>query len=382
MKIPIELANSIVESMKKIINQDVNFINTECIIIASTDPDRVGAYHEATERVIRNRSEIIINDDYLYKGTKMGINLPVYFESSIVGVIGITGRESEVSKYGKIIKQMTEILIKEAYIVEQEKAFSESQKQFVEDLLFFKHKDTDNTVKLRGESLNINVSIPRVLLLIKIGQINDSNSDEPYSDLNNQVFKMIKGCLEYNKQNIVIQNGINNVIVLMDIQNVKNIDDLLLNLINKIKCIFHIKIYIGISNQRSAWQQMRDSYIEAKRALNLGLINGNFPISKYSELGIDLLIDEMPEAAKKDFVVKTLSNDNLDGSFIELIENYVKFNGSINKIAEEMYLHKNTIQYRINSLKKKTGLDLRKHDDLIVLFLASRIIRHRNSFVC
>ena len=61
MNIPTELALKIVKDMKDIINQDLNFINTEGHIIASTDKKRIGQIHEASLKCIATNSDIVIH---------------------------------------------------------------------------------------------------------------------------------------------------------------------------------------------------------------------------------------------------------------------------------------------------------------------------------
>lgn len=100
-----KVAQSIVERMKGIINQELNFFSTDARIIASTDPNRIGQIeHEGAELVLKSNQPLIIEYDEQYKGTKQGINLPVTLDNQIVGAIGITGKKEEVSRYGEIIK--------------------------------------------------------------------------------------------------------------------------------------------------------------------------------------------------------------------------------------------------------------------------------------
>lgn len=98
--------------MKKIINQELNFFSTEGVIIASTDPNRIGQVnHEGAQFALDKNQPIVIEFDNQYEGAKQGINLPVDIDNQIVGVIGITGKKEEVAQYGEIIKEMTKVLI-------------------------------------------------------------------------------------------------------------------------------------------------------------------------------------------------------------------------------------------------------------------------------
>ena len=148
MKIPTTLALKIVKDMKNIINQDLNFINTDGYIIASTNKKRIGTFHEASLKCIATKNEIIINNDNEYLGSKKGINIPVYLDNEIVGIIGITGERKDVEKYGKIIKSMTEILIKEAQIKELTIKKREKNRSIIETILFNYNKNLDFYISL------------------------------------------------------------------------------------------------------------------------------------------------------------------------------------------------------------------------------------------
>ena len=136
MEISKELAQSIVVEMKKIIDKDLNFIDSNGIIIASTDETRIGTYHAGGKQVILRKDIIKINRDEEYIGSRKGINLPLNFNGELIGVIGISGEINEVEKYGQIIKRMSEILIKEAWILKRNEEESEKERIFLETLLF------------------------------------------------------------------------------------------------------------------------------------------------------------------------------------------------------------------------------------------------------
>lgn len=136
MQISKDFAQSIVTEMKKIINQDLNYINVDGTIIASTDKNRIGTFHEAGKLAAMNEKNIVIEYDEQYRGSRKGINLPVYYNNEVIGVIGITGEREEVEKYGKIIKRMTEILIIEFSMKELENKEIEQQRLMLENILF------------------------------------------------------------------------------------------------------------------------------------------------------------------------------------------------------------------------------------------------------
>jgi carbohydrate diacid regulator len=371
--VPEYLARDIVESIKEIINQDINYIDTNSIIIASTNESRVGTFHGGAKRVLLRKDEVIIDYDGQYEGTKQGINLPVYFQNNIVGVIGITGSEEEVGKYGKIIKQMTEILIKEAYIVEQEKIERESKKQFIEELLFRIHKEDKRTLNMRSELLNIKIDIPRVVMVARAYEDYENNLvSTPL--LNEKVYNFIRSYIDFNIQNIIVQSGMSYIIIL-DINSLKDIQSLAKNIHENIKSKYNIKICFGMGSNSINADEMRESYIEAKKALNVALTSREKLIMKYSELDLDLLINEMPDTTKQIFIDRVFKNikPNEINVYLGILIKYFENNGSITKTADELFIHKNTLQYKLNKIKKMTGYDPRVINDMAVLYLAVKL---------
>ncbi len=135
MKINNTLAQSIVESLRNTIKQDINFIDKDGVIIASTDKKRINTIHKGALVCIEKGETIAIISDEQYPGSKKGVNLPVYFQDEIIGVIGISGDLDIVEKYGSIIKKMTEILLREEWIKENQFAKLESSKMIIESIL-------------------------------------------------------------------------------------------------------------------------------------------------------------------------------------------------------------------------------------------------------
>ena len=76
-------------------------------------------------------------------------------------------------------------------------------------------------------------------------------------------------------------------------------------------------------------------------------------------------------------VFKNLEEDDIR-EYKELIDCFIKHNGSIKATSQELFIHKNTLQYRLNKLKELTGYDPRSIDGIIVLFLSFLIYQVSN----
>jgi carbohydrate diacid regulator len=98
-----DLAEKIVKEVRKLIGEEIIVVNTAGHIIAGTNRERVGAFHEGALITSQNRKKLIITEKEIpqLKGVKPGINLPILFQNEVIGVIGITGDPETVTPFGE-----------------------------------------------------------------------------------------------------------------------------------------------------------------------------------------------------------------------------------------------------------------------------------------
>lgn len=376
MYVPREIAQNIVEEMKKIINQEINYFDKNAIIIASTDENRLGRFHGGARKVLDEKTDLIIHYDNQYEGAKKGINVPVYFVNEIVGVIGITGEKEDVEKYGMIIQRMTEILIKEAYLIEQDNIQVESTRKYIEDLLFSRRVD-DKLLKNRGDILGIDTSIPRIVVLSKV--FNEDN-EIIFSPIENEkILGIFKKHIRNDKQNLMVQSGTNIIMILRKNTIFEN-EKILEDIYNEIRKNYKANLYFGIGEVSNSPNEIKRSYKEAKKALDINIAFRKQRIIYYKDLDLGLIINNIPEDVAMEYtnkVFKNLEEDDIR-EYKELIDCFIKHNGSIKATSQELFIHKNTLQYRLNKLKELTGYDPRSIDGIIVLFLSFLIYQVSN----
>ena len=93
MKISRSTAMRIVTDLSDIVGQQINMMDENGLIIASTDPDRLGMVHGGSLKVLEGKlTSLIIHSDDEYPGSRPGLNLPIEIDGKYIGVIGITGK--------------------------------------------------------------------------------------------------------------------------------------------------------------------------------------------------------------------------------------------------------------------------------------------------
>lgn len=365
MEITRELADNIVKEMKKIIGKDINYINTDGEIIASTDEKRVGTYHLGAKEVVKKQKTIFIQRDNEYFGAKEGINLPVKFENRIIGVIGISGRKNEVEKYGQIIKKMTEILIKEAYVKEKEEANTEYEKILLEHLLLDKNilqKSLVVSNSIEEMSLNEN----GVVISIKLENIKSIDKAK-------KSFEIIKKVVKSEKGYLMLSKGI--ITILFFNKGRENIEEIIQKIRKNLDVYDSVEITCGVGRSKKSIDNLESSYLESISALEWSIKNKK-SIFFYEDMKLEIILNNIDKETKEKYIEELFKNLDFKEieEFKEIFISYENNNGSIEKIASELFIHKNTLQYRINKFKEKSGLDIRKYRDFAILKIAYMIL--------
>lgn len=121
-----EFAQNIVDKMMGVVPYNVNIMDNEGVIIGSGDKSRIGKLHEGAVKAINEDKLIAIYENI--GEAKPGVNMPIYFNNTIMGVIGISGNLVLVEAFASIVKVAAELLINQEYIY-NEKRVRERKKE-------------------------------------------------------------------------------------------------------------------------------------------------------------------------------------------------------------------------------------------------------------
>ena len=144
-----------------------------------------------------------------------------------------------------------------------------------------------------------------------------------------------------------------------------------------------VKVYIGIGSVCENIRDLALSYKEAQVALEVGKV---FDIEKqiinYENLGIGRLIYQLPTTLCELFlseVFKKETLDVLDQETILTIQKFFKHNLNVSETARELFVHRNTLVYRLDKIEKVTGLDLREFDQAVTFKVAMMVKKYLSS---
>lgn len=128
------LAQQIVDTIHDVCQYHINFITTDGMIYASSDPSRIGTFHEIGKQVASTGKTIEVDSDNTYSGTHKGINIPIYYHREMVAIVGISGDVREVTRFAHLAERISHILLHEKELVAIHRSLDEKKLYVIQSL--------------------------------------------------------------------------------------------------------------------------------------------------------------------------------------------------------------------------------------------------------
>ncbi|MBO5290849.1 MAG: helix-turn-helix domain-containing protein, partial [Clostridia bacterium] len=184
-------------------------------------------------------------------------------------------------------------------------------------------------------------------------------------------------------KDFVINVGENDIALIKEVRSnieIRDIEKLSRSIIDTLNSEFYTKAVIGIGTIVTTLKDIPRSFKEAQVAIEVGKV---FDVEKsivsYSNLGIVRLIYYLPTSLCNMFlseVFKKGTMDALDHETLFTIQKFFENNLNISETSRKLFVHRNTLVYRLEKIKKLTGLDLREFDDAIVFKVALMVKKY------
>ena len=370
MNLDPQIAESIVTNLKDVINHEINLFDTTGTIIASTVRSRIGTNHDGARLAIRTKQTVVIDEEHEFKGAKHGINVPVIFNDSGVAIIGITGERSEVEPFGVVIKKMTEILIRENWdqAVQYDRR---AREQSLVNMLKLKHHDAE-LVAYYASFLRIDLNRARIAVVGRVETDEVPDYDGLFAMMHARFQQLKTSFFAFSERELCM---------FIDARDERALSGLLENIQSDVQRLLHLPMRFGVGMPADTSADYWRSHEEARRALDWIEFSHDGFVQHYDQMDLGLVVSSIPrdDASRLvDHVFTGLSDEEID-AFQMVFEAYTRHNGSIVHCADELYLHKNTLQNRLNKMAAKTGYNprtLADHTVLAMAFLMRNYRRH------
>lgn len=353
-------ANYIVQEISKIIGEKINMMSAEGVIIASSDPNRIGGFHAAAKELIDQRlQEVIVKSDSEYEGARPGLNLAINLQDEIVGVIGVTGPYEKVAKYGHIIKKMTEILLLDQYYKAQKDIDKRIKERFLDEWMFGESKKITNQFVKQGTTLQIDITLPRRIMAISFETIMKLDAAEEQRMID-AAEKIIHEVIKENKNSLLLKSGMEFLCAVPDCSD-NDMLKLAQQMKKEVETQFPIEFCCGIDAGCEGYTFVHDSIRKAIKALKTSMRSQQKGIRLYTSITMEIFQSELPGNIKREYINRIFKDSSLKeiDQWIQLLNVFYEEEGSISATAQRLFMHKNTLQYKLNKIHERTGYDPR-----------------------
>ncbi|RSD26050.1 sugar diacid recognition [Mesobacillus subterraneus] len=357
-----QLAQEIVDRTMRIIDRNINVMDHRGVIIGSGDQARIDDIHEGAKIVISQGTGFEITEEKAEQlhGVKTGINLPIFFDEKIVGVIGITGPPEEIRSFGELVRMAAELSLRQAVLMNEIQWDERLKEELVSQIIHFEGK-LDPLFLERSARLGIDLDLPRAAIVLLT-----SDRKKTYS--------YIKGRLE--KEDLLLMQQ-DRIIILKSLPPYKSGQYLL-----KIAEGWHtgisrttgLQVKIGIGQYQSGLAGLAKSYQQADHSLAAGRkLASKESIYPFEHYYLPVFLLTASKAGLTEGIhplFQELKKKDSKGELAESLRILIETNGDMNTAAQKLYIHRNTLRYRLDKITEITGKDPRKTTDLLHLYLS------------
>lgn len=349
-----QVLQTTIDGLKSITRIDICVMDTEGKALATTI-NNVEDYEEAVMTFVDSPADSQVLQGYQF--------FKVFDEHQLEYVLLAKGDSDDVYMVGKLAAfQIQNLLVayKERY----------DKDNFIKNLLL------DNLLLVdiynRAKKLHIDTTLRRLVFLIETKHEKDTNALET-----------VKGLFANKTRDFITQVDEKNIILVKEVKPNETYEDMdktakvILDMLNTEAMT---TVHVSYGTMVNEIKDVSRSYKEAKMAMDVGKIfYSERNIVAYSSLGIGRLIYQLPMPLCKMFIKEIFgekSPDDFDDETVATINKFFENSLNVSETSRQLYIHRNTLVYRLDKLQKSTGLDLRIFDDAITFKIAMMVVKY------
>ena len=349
-----QILQNTIEGLKAITRIDLCVMDIEGKVLASTFSNAEDYEKFVLEFVNSPADSQVLQGFQFFK---------VFDEHQLEFIILARGDSDDVYMIGKVASFQIQNLL-----VAYKERFDKDN--FIKNLLL------DNLLLVdiynRAKKLHIDTDVRRIVFIIETKNEKDTNALET-----------VRNIFSTKTKDFITAVDEKNIILVKEVKQTESYDDM-----NKIaKVVVDMlntevmsSVHVSYGTIVNEIKEVSRSYKEAKMALDVGKIfYENQNIIAYSNLGIGRLIYQLPLPLCKMFIREIFdgkSPDEFDEETLTTIDKFFENSLNVSETSRQLYIHRNTLVYRLDKLQKSTGLDLRVFEDAITFKIALMVVKY------
>jgi carbohydrate diacid regulator len=355
-----EIAEKIVHNMMEVIdNRNINIMDREGFILASGEESRINTYHKGADDVIRSGKTIEIYPEQLeqFPGAKEGVNMPISIQGKVIGVVGVFGHPEEVRMIAKLVKKSVELGVEQSLISKQIELVKDLKQQLIRFLIYEDVEEIEEEILCIAKIAKIDLPKRRCAVVLEVKTENITDPLEAFK-ITNEIEEVLLLQKHINKEDF---GAVLDRYFVLFKTIPKDSQKFLNQLYNDLNKKYEGRIKIGMGSFYEKLSGYKKSFYEAKELLAM---DHAFPQNiNLLDIQAEYLLGQIPKEALQHFIEPIyrsfLDSDNHIPSWIlETLYALLENNLSVTEASESLYIHKNTLLYRIKKIEQLTGISI------------------------
>lgn len=349
-----QILQNTIEGLKSITRIDLCIMDTDGKTLASTLSES-DEYEEAVLSFVNSQADSQVVSGYQF--------FKVYDDNQLEYVLIVKGGSEDVYMIGKIAAFQIQNLL-----VAYKERFDKDN--FIKNLLL------DNLLLVdiynRAKKLHVDTEVRRIVFIIETKHEKDNNALET-----------VRTLFATKTRDFITAVDEKNIIIVKEVkpnETYKELEQTAYVVLDTLNTEAMSKVHIAYGTIVNSIKEVSRSYKEAKMALDVGKIfYSDRNVVAYSNLGIGRLIYQLPIPLCKMFIKEIFggkSPDDFDDETLATINKFFENSLNVSETSRQLFIHRNTLVYRLDKIQKSTGLDLRVFEDAITFKIALMVVKY------
>lgn len=349
------LFQGIIHQMGDAADRVIGVIDDAGVIIACSELVRIGESKPGINEELAYTADAVCLGGYTYHPIGVGAKWEY--------IVFVEGEDQEAARLSNILS----ISLSTIKNLNDEKYDKGS---FIKNIILDNILPSD--IYIKGKELRFNTEEPRVVFLIKF-----------LSRSEMLPFTMVQQLFPDKTKDYVISISEQDIVVVREVKRdaeMRDIEKFVRSTADTLSTEFYAKVNVGIGTVVYNIKDLARSYKEAQTAIEVGKVfDTEKTVISYDNLGIGRLVYQLPTTLCEMFlneVFKHGSLESLDRETLMTIQCFFENNLNVSETSRRLFVHRNTLVYRLEKIRKITGLDLREFDNAITLKVALMVKKY------
>lgn len=345
----------VVYQMKEAIDRTIGVVDETGVVIACSDLNRVGEMRDGVVDERLPADEAFVRGDFtffLFSANK-------HNDYAVM----VEGTDEAAARYAGLL----------AISLQSIKQYHDEK---FDKVNFIKNVVLDNIlpgdIYAKAREMHFATDVSRVVLLIRVTSGADISA-----------YDVVSGLFPDKQKDFVFNISESDTVLVKEIRrgiDQHDIEKLAASIVDTLSGEHYIKSVVGIGTPIANVKDLAQSFKEAQIAMEVGKVfDTEQSIVSYDHLGIARLIYQLPTTLCEMFLKEVFKQggiESLDAETLFTIQRFFENNLNVSETSRGLFVHRNTLVYRLEKIKKLTGLDLREFDDAIVFKVALMVKKY------